>query len=769
MNPRSTKCRPVMLRWMTCGMIGLLTSGDIFAIGPNGLGATYEAAQENITFRVFSSSATRIEVWVYDQPLGAAEKARYELTAGPAATDPTIQVWTKTVTVDDLKSKGVSGTVYYGYRAWGPNWTFDASWAPGSLAGRKSDVDDDGQRFNPNKLLLDPYALESSHDPFNAQQTDGGIYSTKQTNVDTGTRAPKGIVLAPRAPAFGTKPTRPFRDEIIYEVHLRGLTRNDASVPEAERGTYAGAGRKAAYLKEIGVTAVEFLPVQETQNDQNDLQQSADGDNYWGYDPIAYFAPDRRYAADKSPGGPTKEFAAMTAAFHAQGIKVYIDVVYNHTAEGNSYDHGNHARLLSFRGFDNPVYYEVMDDARFYRNSNGVGPNLNAATEPVRNLIVDSLTYWKDVMGVDGFRFDLAPVIGNICERTCFNYNKFAPKSALNRLVRELPVRGADGGDGCDLIAEPWTMESYQLGDFPSGWAEWNDKYRDAVRSKQNKLGFAPIPPGEMATRFAGSADKFQDDGRKPWHSVNFIVAHDGFNLRDLYSFNGKKNNQPWPFGPSDGGSDDNRSWDQGGNPALQRQAARTGLAILMLSAGVPMITGGDEMYRTQFGNNNPYNLDSDKNHLDYADATRSPNFFNYSKKLMAFRSAHPALRRKEFFTGQDKNANQLKDITWLTSDAQEADSGYMANPDNHFLGVRIDGTEAGDSVTSIYVGYNGWSEKLPVQVPANLAGKQWSRVCDTAAWMESHDNFVAPGAEESIPSGTYEVHGRSVVVLVER
>ncbi|MES2569922.1 MAG: glycogen-debranching protein, partial [Verrucomicrobiota bacterium] len=334
---------------------------------------------------------------------------------------------------------------------------------------------------------------------------------------------------------------------------------------------------------------------------------------------------------------------------------------------------------------------------------------------------------------------------------------------------RELPVRPDNGGEGSDLIAEPWTLESYQMGEFPSGWAEWNDRFRDAIRSKQNKLGFAPIPPGEMAVRFAGSSDRFQDDGRKPWHSVNFIVAHDGFTLRDLYAYNGKQNLQPWPFGPSDGGSDDNRSWDQGGNPGLQRQAARTGLAILMLSAGVPMITGGDEMYRSQFGNNNPYNLDSDKNHLDYAEATRFPRFFNYSRRLFAFRNAHPVLRRKEFATGQDKNGNQLKDLTWLTTTAQEADAGYMANPDNHFLAFRADGTEEGDEAASIYVAYNGWSGTLAVQLPANLAGKQWFRVCDTAAWMEDRDNFVAPGAEELIPGGTYELHGRSILVLVEK
>ncbi len=601
--------------------------------------------------------------------------------------------------------------------------------------------------------------------------SDAIFHSGPQRDADTGDKAPKGIVLRP-SPAAANKPTRAFKDDVVYEVHLRGLTKNDPSVPNDLRGTYAGAALKAPYLQSLGVTAIEFLPVQEMQNDQNDIVASTDGDNYWGYDPLNYFAPDRRYAANQEPGGPTREFQAMTKAFHEHGIKVYIDVVYNHTGEGGVGDKTpTIARLHSFRGLDNAAYYELAEDRRFYFNSNGVGGNLNAAHPRVRNLVIDSLTHWKDTLGVDGFRFDLAPVLGNTCQEGCFFFNKFDPQNVLNRAVAELPVRPDAGGPGVDLIAEPWGWGdgTYQVGQFPHHWAEWNDKFRDTLRMSQNKLGVANVPPAELARRFAGSSDLFQDDGRKPFHSLNFLVAHDGFCLRDLYSFNSKQNNQPFPFGPSDGGNDNNIAWDQGGDAALQRQAARNGLALLMLSAGVPMITGGDEMYRTQFGNNNAYNLDSEKNHLDWEDATRFPRFLSYSKKLIAFRRAHPALRPAEFFKGTDTNNNGRKDITWFRNSGAEADSGYMDNAENHFLAYRLDGTELGDSAASLYVAYNGWSGEVTATLPANTTGKRWFRVADTDQWMEDQDNFEAPGAEEPLNNPTYKLHPRSILVLLEK
>jgi isoamylase len=762
-------CRLVVVLSILLAVIGACPA-TLQATGSMDLGASYDSTQSNISFRVYSSRATRLEVWIYSQPSGAQEKAHFVMTK-----DTSNNFWSKTVSVSALQTRyGVPGPVYYGYRAWGPNWPYKKSWRKGSTAGFITDVDGNGNRFNPNKLLIDPYALEISQDPRTPTQADGAIYGSGPNHraVDTGAKAPKGIVLKPDTVSTGNNPTRPFKDEIIYEVHLRGLTMNDTAIAVPERGTFKGAGQKAAYLKSLGLTAVEFLPVQETENDTNDVEASTTGDNYWGYMTLNYFPPDRRYAFDKSAGGPTKEWKAMVKAFHDQGMKVYIDVVYNHTGEGGTWDStGDAANLLCWRGLDNPTYYELTLGNRFYFDNTGVGGNFNTANPMARNLIIDSLAYWKDTLGVDGFRFDLASVLGNRCADSCFSFDKLDPANVLNRAVKELPVRPATGGVGVDLIAEPWAIGdgTYQVGNFPSGWAEWNGIYRDTFRKSQNKLGVETITPGNLATRLAGSADLYGDDGRKPWHSVNFMVAHDGFTLRDLYSYNAKNNSQPWPLGPSDGGEDNNNSWDQGGDTTLQRQAARNGLALLMLSAGVPMITGGDEMYRTQNGNNNAYNLDSEKNWLNSADATAFPNFFNYSRKLMAFRNAHPALRPAEFFKGSDSNGNGLKDITWLTDGAGEANPAYMDSGDNHFLAYRIDGSELGDSFQSIYVAYNGWSGELTATLPANLAGKHWNRVSDTASWMEGRDNFNSPGDEELMEGSSYKLAGRSLLILVEK
>ena len=690
--------------------------------------------------------------------------------------DAATNIWTATVSAGDLRAAGMTGTVYYGYRAWGPNWTFDPSWTKGSGAGFQADVDAHGNRFNPNKLLLDPYAFEVSHDPLvptaPEQQTDGNIYQSGMAdrNTDTGAPAPKGIVLATTAADPASKPGRAFKDEIIYEVNLRGLTKADSSVPEALRGTYAGAALKAHYLKDLGVTALELLPVQEFQNDTNDVVASTAGDNYWGYDPYNYFAPDRRYASDKSPGGPTREFQAMVQSMHALDIKVYIDVVYNHTGEGRVDSATGAGKIFTYRGLDNATYYEVGADGASYVDNNGVAPNLNTANSVVRNLIIDSLSYWANSIGVDGFRFDLAPVLGNACISSCFRFDAADSKNALNRAIAELPLRAATGGKGVDLIAEPWAIGdgTYQLGFFPAGWAQWNDQFRDTFRSSQNLLGVDSVVPGALSTRFAGSSDRVP----KPWYSVNFMVAHDGFTLRDLYSYNAKNNNQRWDKGPSDGGSDSNRSWDQGGSPDLQKQAARTALALLMLSAGVPMMTGGDEIYRTQFGNNNMYNVDSPSNWLNYGNAAEQPHFLAYARKLLAFRGAHPALRPADFFSGADHNGNGLKDLTWLNSSGQDlaaTQPGYFGDATQHFLGYRIDGTEFGDAAQSICVLYNGWKDPVTATLPPNTGGKRWYRVADTAIWMEGMDNFNAAGSEELLTGPTYSLAGRSVLLLIEK
>jgi glycogen operon protein len=630
----------------------------------------------------------------------------------------------------------------------------------GRKAGFIADVDANGNRFNPNKLLFDPYARELSHDPVTPAQPDGSIYASGPDHFlqDSGRAAPKGIVLANQPGDIGAKPTRALKDDVIYEVQLRGLTNADASVPKPLRGTYAGAALKASALKGLGVSAVEFLPVQETQNDANELiSNSASGDNYWGYATLNYFAPDRRYSSDKSPGGPTREFKRMVKAYHDAGLKVFIDVVYNHTGEGYAYhpDDKLTYNLLSWRGLDNPTYYSLTSNFQFSWDNTGTGGNYNTVNPVAQDLIVDSLAWWRDQLGVDGFRFDLASVLGNTCEHGCFNFDKLDSKTALNRLARDLP--------GVALIAEPWAIGdgTYQVGNFPSGWSEWNDKFRDTIRRSQNKLGVDDVTTGLLATRFAGSSDLFQDNGRRPWNSINFIVAHDGFTLADLYRFNGKNNNQPYPNGPSDGGNDNNIAWDQSGNASDQRKAARNGLALLMLSAGTPMMTGGDEFLRSLNGNNNPYNLDTAFNWLNYNLGPDQKTFLTFARRLLDFRASHPALRPADFYT-----AAQLQ---WFRPDGGPADAAYFDNADNHAIAWLINGADFGDPAAAVYIAYNAWSSDVSFQLPPPPAGKNWFRAMDTSPWMEPASNFAPAGSEELLASLNYKLGPRAVLLAISR
>jgi glycogen operon protein len=742
------------------------------SINPNQLGAKYDSTKANLTFKVSSTRATRIELYLYSAASGAAEKAHYVMTQGTGG------VWSLTLSSTTLSSLGLTGTIYYGYRAWGPNWPYSASWTKGSGTGFISDVDASGNRFNPNKLLLDPYALEMSHDPTTPTNSNGTIYASGATyrNIDSGAQAPKGIVLSADTQSTGAKPTRAFKDDVVYETHVRGLTMNDASVTAAYRGTYAGAAQKAAYLASLGVTAVEFLPVQETQNDTNDVDPNSDtGDNYWGYMTLNYFAPDRHYAYDKSPGGPTREFKAMVKAFHDQGIKVFIDVVYNHTGEGGAWSSTDKTtyNIYGMRGLDNPTYYSLTSDYQNSWDNTGVGGNYNTRNTIAQNLIVDSLAYWRDTLGVDGYRFDLASVLGNTCQHGCYNFDKTDAGNALNRIVAELPPRPAGGGSGIDLIAEPWAIggNSYQVGGFPAGWAEWNGAYRDAVRQAQNKLGSVTVTTGTLATRFSGSSDLYGDDGRKPWNSVNFIVAHDGFTLKDLYSCNGKNNSQAWPYGPSDGGEDNNNSWDQGSIAADQRKAARNGFALMMVSGGVPMMTGGDEMLRSLNCNNNPYNLDSSANWLNWSLSTDQSNFKAFAQAMIAFRKAHPALRPANFYSSVDNNGNVMEQLRWFKPDGTVADSTYFNDGNNHAIAWRIDGSEFGDSASAIYIAHNAWSAQVNFVLPWPGNGKTWYRVTDTCGWAEGANQVRAPGSEDLIggENTSYGVCGRGTLVLIAK
>jgi len=737
------------------------------------LGAAYSSDRSTASFNLWSPGATRVELWIYATPMGA--DAIFKLPMNPQGDGS----WTYTVLVASLQAAGLTATIYYGYRAWGPNWPFNAAWTPGSQAGFVSDVDSAGNRFNPNKLLLDPYALEISHDPETPTQPDPTSYQSglQFRTIDTGLFAPKGIVLDLPQQDFGAKPVGPLKDDIIYEVHLRGLTKNDPSVPASLQGTYAGAALRAQYLAGLGVTAIEFQPIHETQNALNDSPQFASLHNYWGYDSVNYFAPDRRYSSDQSTGGPTREWIAMVKAFHAAGIKVFVDVVYNHHDEDDvDAATGTIGRIFILRGLDNPNYYEALSpsQANLYQNDNGVGPNVNCATTPVRNMVLDSLKYWTDVMGVDGFRFDLAAVLGNADSQGGYSFNRDDPNNVLNRAVAELPARPAAGGPGVDLIAEPYTAtgqaSGQQQGNFPVGWSEWNDRFRDVFRASQNKLGFVPVTPGSMATRFAGSDDLFGPRGRSPWNSINYIACHDGFTLRDLYSYNQPNNTQPFPYGPSNAGrsAQDEMCWDHGGDPSQQIQAVRTALAILALSAGTPMLAGGSEFYRTQYANNNPFNLDTVANWFDWQAAAQQTALTGFTRNLLWFRRTHPCLRPQHFFTGTDHNGNGLKDLTWYYDNGAEVTEDYFANPANHFLAYRIDGSEFQDPAVSVYVAYNGWINPITVTIPPPLSGNAWYVVADSSANAEPWGNIHPASREVALGSTQYMVSARSVVLLIE-
>lgn len=755
----------------SCISFSLNTFADIDGLK---LGARYSANNNEITFRVYSSHATRIEVYIYRSPMGE-EVARYVLSHNTST-----HVWSRTQSINSFKSKlDASGTVYYGYRAWGPNWTYVSSWTKGSSKGFVKDVDAQGNRFNPNKLLIDPYALEISHDPINPQSTDGTLFASgaQYRLIENGSKASKGIVLKTDSQSIGIKPRRAFKDDIIYEVNLRGLTKNDSSIPPEFQGTYRGAALKAPQLAALGITAVEFLPVQELSNDANDSNPNTTaGDDYWGYSTLNYFAPDRRYAFDRSPGGPTREFKAMVKAFHDQGIKVYLDVVYNHTGEGGLWNKTDPTviNIFSWRGLDNPTYYELTTDLQYAYDNNGVAGNYNVYNPITQHLIIDSLAHWSNNLGVDGFRFDLASVLGNTCTLGCFYFDKLNSATALNRIVREFPPRAANGGAGMDLIAEPWALNDMfarQQGNFPAGWSEWNAKFRDTFRRSQNQSGIATVTAGQLASVFSGSSNLFEDDGRKPWNSVNFLVAHDGFTLKDLYSCNSKNNQQSWPLGPSDGGEDNNVSWDQGRSAIDQRQAARTGFAFLMLSAGVPMITGGDEYLRSLQCNNNPYNLDSISNWLTVNLSSEQQRFKNFAQALIVFRKAHPALRPVNFYQGIDTNGNVMEQLRWFTPSGSVANSTYFDDINQHALAYRIDASEFGDSVPAIYVAYNANLYLLNFTLPWPGQGKKWYRVTDTAAWNEVQSNIAEPGLEILIGDEgiQYGVHGRSIVVLIAK
>jgi isoamylase len=777
-------------------------------VSSSGLGASVDFNRQLIRFRVYSQAATRIDLELFAAPKGVSKLTRQ------LKKDSTSDIWETVVSFSDLTRAGWNMAdaekpgflfPYYSYRAWGPNWP------QGTLVGR--DFDAAGNRFNPNKSALDPYALEVSHDTRTTPSDTEAPYLTgTHRRRSSFAVAPKGVIVAdPKLPTEPL-PTRAFKDEVIYELHVRGISMSAPGVVSTERGTFSGLKQLIPYFKHLGVTAVELMPIFEFQDDANQ-ESTTEGNNYWGYDPISFFAPNRRFVSQKNskvPGGAIAEFVEMVDAFHAAGLKIYLDVVFNHTAEGGNNHDPKKAKLLSWRALDNATYYQVGDDGGGFQDNTGCGANFNAANPVAAQAILDSLKYWRK-LGVDGFRWDLAPITANKKSSGYdFHFDKMDPANVPNRAIAEVPARPASGGEGVDLIAESWGvgMGTYQLGNFPfhpsldAGFAEWNGKFRDTLRRAENKWGIESPTPAEMAARLAGSDDIFAAGLKGPMYSVNFVTSHDGFTMKDLVSYNHKVNDQPYPYGPTDGGEEQNISWDHAEpgdtlaeRESRQRQGARNFMAMTLLAyGGVPMLAAGDEVLRSQNGNNNAYRIDSVGNYFPWpkkaTTLTEAINlvdknpFFTTVKNLIAFRKAHDSFRPLRYATGKDADGNGLRDLSWYQANGRSAEDrdlpdnekGYMADAWMGFLGMRIDAEEHGEKdIRSIYVAYNWSHRSIRMKLPPAAAGKKWYWQGDTDARFEKTGNFLAPGHETTIEShvpeyeSLYPMKGRSVAIFVEK
>lgn len=726
---------------------------------------------DKTSFVLYSANATKVLLEIYSKPFGDAV--------------PLYDYWMEKDSSNywRITLNGNLKNAIYAFRCWGPNWEYSDEWQRGgSSIGFISDCDENGNRFNPNKVVFDPYAKEITHDPSNkdallhspSTEKPYNALSTGEDfrNYDSGKIAPKGYIISDST-SYGTKPGIPQKDAIIYEAHVRGITKHSSTanlssllsgysqfasvqdIPSEYRGTYKGASYLVPYLKALGINTIELLPVHETDNDAN--PDDGPGGNFWGYMTFDYFAPDRRYSYDKTPGGPTKEFKEMVKAFHDAGMEVYLDVVYNHSGEGGpwngSKDNNAQVTVVSMRGIDNSTYYSLVpSDKSAYWETTGCGNNLQCDNPYVRSFILDSLEYWIDEMGVDGFRFDLATVLGREYSSSSsgWDYNLNAATT-----VKIAELRKAKN---VEMIAESWDCgsNSYQVGNFPDGWAGWNGYYRDSIRAfVGNGAERAAI---SYTDGIYGSRDYF--GAAEP--SVNFVVAHDGFTLADLCSYSGAGNalngTLTWPFGPSDGGNGDNNSLGTGTEPKSNRQRARNYFAMQMFSAGIPMIVYGDEFGRTQNGNNNPYNIDSVATWNNYSMvATDSPHTVStgsdgkaecgtYTDKFGKFANTEGKNGNFDFarFVMNERlNNESLRQITGVDAPIEwYSTAGVKGWEDSGCKkAVMINGSGAKNGGT-YYMMINMTGYDASFTIPSPSSGKEWTRIVDTGSWAETNCNY---------------------------
>lgn len=685
-------------------------------------GATYDGAGTNLS--LFSEVAERIELCLFDEQ-GRETRVDLPEVSGHCwhGYFPDIEPGQR-----------------YGFRVHGP-------WAP-----------EHGHRCNPAKLLLDPYAKAIDGDirwdeaAFPYQFSSG---PDERNDEDSAPFIPKCIVQQPFFDWAGDRLLqRPWHETVIYELHVKGFTAQHPDVPLELRGTYAGLAHPASidYLKQLGITAVELMPVHYFVHDKHLVERGLR--NYWGYNSICYFAPHADYAADKRPGAAVAEFKQMVKVIHQAGIEVILDVVYNHTAEGNHL-----GPVLCFKGVDNAYYYRLMeDDPRHYMDYTGTGNSLNMRHPHVLQLIMDSLRYWVLGMHVDGFRFDLAAALAR-------ELHEVERLSAFFDIIQQDPVISQ-----VKLIAEPWDVGEggYQVGNFPPGWSEWNGKYRDCLRDfwrgQDETLA-------EFAYRFTGSSDLYADDSRNPFTSINFVTAHDGFTLRDLVSYNDKHNLANGEDNRD--GTDDNRSWNWGvegptDDPevlALRARQQRNFLVTLMLSQGIPMLLAGDELGRSQNGNNNAYCQDNEISWLDWAHIDQ--DLLAFCQRLIAFRHAHPVFRRRGWFQGRAIHGGDSKDIAWFTHTGELMNEEHWGEGFAKSLGIFINGdtipnpNTRGEPVTdaSFFLIFNAHYEALEFRLPAKRWGQCWVTLLDTMqGWIDDSPPLNA-GAKLKVAT-------RSVVLL---
>jgi glycogen operon protein len=693
---------------------------------PYPLGAHYDGFGTN--FSLFSEIAERVELCLFDEE---DRETRIELE------EVTAYCWHAYLPTVEPGQR-------YGFRVHGP-------WAP-----------ERGQRCNPAKLLFDPYAKANDGDiswdeavfPYRFDQGPDS-----RNDADSGPYVPRCLVHQPYFDWAGDRrPDIPWHRTVIYETHVKGISAAHPEVPPELRGTYAGLAQPAIidHLKSLGVTAIELMPVHTFIHDKHLVDQ--DLRNYWGYNSIGYFAPHNAYAADKRPGAAVAEFKQMVKALHRAGMEVILDVVYNHTAEGNHF-----GPMLCFKGIDNAYYYRLTEDQRYYMDYTGTGNSLNVGHPHALQLLMDSLRYWVSEMHVDGFRFDLAATLA----REFYDVDRL---SAFFELVQQDPTVSQ-----VKLIAEPWDVGpgGYQVGNFPPQWTEWNGKFRDTVRDFWRG---EDASLGEFAYRISGSADLYEATARRPVASINFVTAHDGFTLRDLVSYN-HKHNEANGEGNNDGESH-NRSWNCGvEGPStdpevneLRSRQQRNLITTLLLSQGVPMISHGDELGRTQRGNNNGYCQDNPLTWVDWEHPDAALQEFTES--VSALRAAHPVFRRRRFFDGRPvrrRDAAGLPDITWFRPDGSEMsdedwDSGFGKSVAVFLNGHGIpDLDPRGHRVTddSFVMCFNAHHQSIEFTVPPVEFGTAWKPVVDTAAGPGEVAESAAVKAGDPI-----RVEARATVVL---